>query len=235
MNTAPLRGCSLLLRNTPHVQLKSVADANPQVLVLDDNYTVLRSLKRLLDANGYSVRLHTEPEDFFRVGVPSVPSCLLLDNELGDHMTGVEVYAEIQRLNWNLPTVFVTAHWSVQSVVRAMRLGADDFLVKPYGTAELLTAVARAVQRWRTQQRDRLQVATTLTQAAALTQREREIVRLVATGLRNKEIAEHLHIALITVKIHRSRAMQKLGAGNTAELARLASLAGILNTRQAVA
>jgi len=233
MNTTPLVSHSLLPYKNPHDPLKPEADGDHLVLVLNDNYSILRSMKRLLGANGYSVRLHTEAEDFFRVGIPSVASCLLLDNELGNHMTGMEVYAEVQRLNWNLPTVFVTTHWSVQSVVQAMRLGADDFLATPYSAADLLASVARALQRSRTQHHDRLQVATARIRAATLTQREREIVRMVATGLRNKEIADHLNVALITVKIHRSRAMRKLGAGNTAELASIASLTGILDPRQA--
>ena len=216
-----------LPRPAPYSPLPTVTARDHLVLVLDGDHTCLRGLKRLLGANGYCVSLHTEPEDFFRVGMPSVPSCLLLDSELGDKMSGVEVFAEIQRRNWNLPTVFVTANWSVQSVVEAMRSGADDFLVKPYNAADLLAAVERALQRSRSQQRHGLEAATARARATTLTHRECEIVRLVAAGSLNKEIADLLNIALITVKIHRSRAMQKLGAGNAAELVRLSALAGL--------
>ena len=197
------------------------------VLVLDDDPSILRSLERLLTLHGYRVRLHQDPEDFFRAGLPSVPACLILDNQLGKGRTGVEVHAELLRRGWEIPTVFVTAHWNVQMVVNVIREGADGFLTKPYDPAELVVAVAHALQRSRSQQREELQAAAVRVRAAALTAREREIVRLVVAGLLNKEIADQLDIAVVTVKLHRGRAMHKLSAGNPAELARIAALAGI--------
>ena len=197
------------------------------VLVLDDDASILSGLERLLTAHGYSVRLHAEPDDFFRAGLPKVPACLLLDNQLGHGRTGIEVHAEMQRRGWNIPTVFVTAHWDVQTVVRTMRAGADDFLAKPYDPKVLLAAVTQALQRARTNHQNGLQAAEARTKAASLTAREREIVRLIVSGLLNKEIADQLALALVTVKVHRGRAMRKLGAGNPAELARLAALADI--------
>jgi FixJ family two-component response regulator len=204
-----------------------MAHGDHAVLVLDDDASILSGLERLLTAHGYRVRLHAEPDQFFRAGVPGCPACLLLDNQLGNGRTGVEVHAEMQRRGWDIPTVFVTAHWDVQTVVRVMRAGADDFIAKPYDPAELMAAVARALQRARTNQRTGLLATETRAKAACLTPREREIVRLVVTGLLNKEIADQLALALVTVKIHRGRAMRKLGAGNPADLARLAALAGI--------
>lgn len=198
------------------------------VLVLDDDRAILVGLERLLTARGYNVRLYAEAEEFFRAGLPTVPACLLLDNQLGHRMTGVQVHAEMQRRNWNIPTIFVTAHWDVHTVVNAMRAGADDFLAKPYNPAELVEAVAQALQRARSHHRVNLHEATIHAKAATLTPREREIVRWVAAGLLNKEIADQLDLALITVKVHRGRAMRKLGAGNSAELAHLAAQAGLL-------
>jgi FixJ family two-component response regulator len=204
-----------------------MAHADHAVLVLDDDTSILSSLERLLMAHGYSVRLHAEPEQFFRAGEPLVPACLLLDNQLGHGRTGVEVHAEMQRRGWDIPTVFVTAHWDVQTVVQAMRAGADDFIAKPYDPAELMAAVARALQRARNNQRKGLLATEIRAKAACLSPRERDIVRLVVTGLLNKEIADQLKLAVVTVKVHRGRAMRKLGAGNPADLARLAALAGI--------
>jgi FixJ family two-component response regulator len=199
----------------------------PMVLVLDDDQSILVGLERLLTAHGYRVRLHADPEEFFRVGLPSVPACLLLDNHLGEGRTGVEVHAEMQRLAWDIPTVFVTAHWDVQTVVQVMRAGADDFLAKPYQPEKLLEVVAQAMQRARDQHHKDVQAASAKAKAATLTAREREIVRWVMSGMLNKEIADQLNLALITVKVHRAKAMRKLGAGNPAELARMAALAGI--------
>lgn len=198
------------------------------VLVLDDDRFIRAGLERLLKAHGYRVRLHAEPEDLFKVGVPAEPACLLLDNQLGDGMTGVQVHAEILRRGWFIPTVFLTAHWNVQLVVNAMRSGADGFLTKPFDPAELLDAVALALDRSRVRKQRDFAAAEARAKMALLTLREREIVRLVVQGLLNKEIADQLDLALITVKVHRGRAIRKLGAGNSAELVHIAELAGLV-------
>ena len=197
------------------------------VLVLDDDRFIRTGLERLLTAHGYKVRLHADPEELFRDGVPTVPACLLLDNQLGEGMTGVQVHEELLRRKWFIPTVFLTAHWNVQFVVNAMRAGADGFITKPFEPAELVDAVALALQRSRSKQQGGFAAAEARVRVASLTPREREIVRLVVTGLLNKEIADQLDLALITVKVHRGRAMHKLGAGNPAELVHIAGLAGI--------
>ena len=197
------------------------------VLVLDDDRFIRTGLERLLTAHGYHVRLHAEPDELFRVGLPTVPACLLLDNQLGDGMSGVQVHEELLRRGWFIPTVFLTAHWNVQLVVNAMRSGADGFLTKPFDPAELVDAVALALQRSRARQQKEFAVAEARAKVASLTPREREIVRLVDQGMLNKEIADQLDLALITVKVHRGRAIHKLGAGNSAELVHIAELAGI--------
>jgi FixJ family two-component response regulator len=133
----------------------------------------------------------------------------------------------MQRIGWDIPTVFLTAHWNVQSVVNAMRAGADGFLTKPFDPAQLLDEVSKALERARARQQDGEHATAARAKAALLTEREREVVKLVVRGLLNKEIADQLDLALVTVKVHRGRAMQKLGAGNPAELARIASLAGL--------
>jgi len=116
----------------------------------------------------------------------------------------------------------------VQSVVDAMRAGADGFLTKPFDPAELINEVAHALQRARARHQGSSLVADARARAETLTPREREIVRLVVAGNLNKEIAHQLHLALVTVKVHRARAMRKMGAGNPAELAHIAALAGMI-------
>jgi FixJ family two-component response regulator len=197
------------------------------VLVLDDDPSIRSSLQRLLTSHGFSTRLHATPEDFFNAGLPAVPACLLLDNQLGNDITGVEVHAELQRRGWDLPTVFVTAHWNVRAVVSAIRAGADGYITKPYDPAELVETVTQALERARAQWHNGVQITSARVKAATLTAREREIVTLVLRGALNKEIADQLNIALVTVKVHRGRAMRKFGAGNAAELAHLAALAGL--------
>lgn len=201
---------------------------DPEVLVLDDDAAILTSLERLLTEYGYRVRLHQDAESFFRAGLPKAPACLILDNQLGDGSDGLQVYAEIQRRGWQLPTVFVTAHWNVKTVVNAIRHGADGFLTKPYDPAALLDAVAQALQRSKLLRRENTQQSAAADGIASLTPREREVLARVVAGKLNKEIAAELDISIVTVKVHRGRAMRKLGAGNTAQLAHIAALAGLI-------
>ena len=191
-----------------------------QVMVLDDDKSVLVSLERLLEANGFSVRTHLSPEEFFRSGLPAVPACLLLDQHLGP-TKGTDVHAEMQRLGWNVPTVFLTADWDTHTVVRAMRNGADDYLTKPFDPDELLRAVKRCLERAAQTLVADESLAKIRARVASLTPREREIVGHVVSGMLNKQIADLLDLALVTVKVHRGRAMRKLGARNPAELARI--------------
>lgn len=203
-------------------------EASHEVLVLDDDAAIRSGLETLLTTNGFHVRSYGDPKAFFKGGLPAVPACLLLDNQLGNGMTGVKVHQEIQDRGWILPTIFLTAHWSVPSVVSAMRAGADGFLTKPFEPHQLLTAVEEALQRARSKRLEESEIAEARRRAASLTARESEIIRLVVKGLLNKEIADHLDLALVTVKVHRGRAMQKMNAKNPAELARIAAQAEIV-------
>lgn len=196
--------------------------------MLDDDQSIRSSLEILLKAHGYKVRSHAEPDGLFAAGPPTGTACLLLDHQLGNGVTGVQVHQQMLERGWDFPTIFLTAHWNVHSVVTAMRAGADGFLSKPFDPAELIKAVKDALQRACERLRDHHQIADARARMATLTNREREVVSLVTTGLLNKEIADRLNLALVTVKVHRSRAMQKLNAGNPAELAKIATLAAMV-------
>jgi FixJ family two-component response regulator len=192
-----------------------------QVLILDDEPRMLAVLECLLKANGYQVRPFRDPDEFLAAKLPEVPACLLLDNHLDARLSGMEVHAEIVRRGWMLPTIFLTAVWNAQSVVTAIRAGADAFLTKPFNPAELLEAVAAALQRAEAVHHLRDGLGDVRARAETLTKREREIIRQVISGKRNREIADSLDLALVTVKVHRAKAMSKLGAGNPSELARM--------------
>jgi len=200
--------------------------ATSLVIVLDDELSILRSVDRLLSARGHQVRAHSRPEDFFRAGFPPLPACLVLDQNLGA-VKGTEVHAEMKQRGWDLPTVFLTADWDTHTVVSAMRNGADDYLTKPYDPDELVAVVGRALQRSISVQQASRDLAEYHRRAATLTNRERLIVAMVVSGMLNKEISDRLELALVTIKVHRGRAMRKLGARNTAELAHIAALASI--------
>ena len=129
-------------------------NSEQMVVVLDDDRGVRTGLERLLVAHGFRVRLHTEANGLFRDGLPTVPSCLLLDNQLGEGMTGVEVHEELLHRDWFIPTVFLAGDWNVRLVVNAMRAGVDSLLAKPFDPTEVVDAVASALQRSRDRQQD---------------------------------------------------------------------------------
>jgi len=198
------------------------------VIILDNDRSILASLGRLLPAHGYAVRTHDNHEDFLRAGQPEGPACLILDYQLDGDVTGTAVHAEMHSRGWKLPTIFLTGHGTIPLVVRTMREGADGFLTKPCDPQQLLLEIDRALARSRALVKERAEHNRLLDLAATLTPREREVVILIVAGHLNKEVADLLGIALITVKVHRGRAMHKLGAGNAAELAQLAIRAGIV-------
>lgn len=197
-----------------------------QVIVVDDDHAVRASLEDLLKAHGFEVQTHASGEDFFKAGMPAGPACLLLDQHLGP-VKGTDVHAEMSRRGWELPTVFLTADWDTRTIVNAMRGGADNYLTKPFDPEELLTSVRQACERAFASALQQDEAGELRKRAALLTPRERTVVAMVVKGMLNKQIADHLQLALVTVKLHRGRAMQKLGAQNAAELARIALRTGL--------
>lgn len=203
------------------------AHAPPEVLVLDSDPVTLSGVERLFSEHGYYVRLYTQASDFLGSSPPLGPACLLLENMLGDSMTGLQVHEELLRRGRIIPTVFLASSWNVRLVVNAIRGGADSFLTKPIDPWKLVNAVALAIRRARARHRPALTALEARSRASGLTPREREVVRLILGGFLNKQIAAQLDIAPITAQVDRGRAMIKLGAGNSAELAHIAELAGI--------
>jgi RNA polymerase sigma factor (sigma-70 family) len=122
--------------------------------------------------------------------------------------------------------VFITGHGDVATSVRAMKAGAVDFLQKPFDDQELLACVQRALETSRAQRAERAERAMLGERMASLTPREREVLRLVVTGMLNKQIADKLDIAEKTVKVHRGRVMEKMQAGSVAELVRMTAKLG---------
>ncbi len=212
----------------PAIVALAAPDCDHVVVLVDDDPSILRALERLLVSRGYTVRAFPGPAELLEWGEPQVPACLVLDHLLGGGETGLELHATLRGLGWTAPTVFLTAHWDVPSVVQAMRDGADGFLTKPCEPGDILAAVARAMTCALERHAARLESADLSARAALLTEREKEVVRLVVGGALNKEAAEQLGLALVTIKVHRGNAMRKLGARTAAELARLAGEAGIV-------
>jgi FixJ family two-component response regulator len=198
------------------------------ILILGEDAKAAGELEKLLSPHGYHVRRHSDPEEIFRAGSPSIPSCLLVGDRFENGMSGLGVLSQLKDRGWEIPTVFLASDWDVQSVVATMRAGADGFLTRPLNQADLLDSVSHALLRAQSIHSSRKQEKQVQSRLQSLTPRELEILKLVITGMLNKEIADQLSLALVTVKVHRARIMSKLRAGNPAELAHIASLAGLV-------
>jgi FixJ family two-component response regulator len=146
---------------------------------------------------------------------------------LDDGLTGIHILEGINQRSWPLPTLLLANQWTVPDVVQAMKAGADNFITLPYEIEELLLAVEQSLKQSQQKWEQFRVIAEFKARIAKLDKREREVINMVLCGHINKEIADHLDLALVTIKVYRSRAMKKLGAGNPAELARIAHLSGL--------
>ncbi len=190
------------------------------ICVVDDDEALRRSLVFLLESVGWRVETYASAEAFLAAYRPGMSGCLVLDIRMPS-MSGLELQHVLKARGITLPVIFITGHGDVPLAVQAMKLGASDFIEKPFKDQALLDAVAQAVRRCREalaeeQQRDEAQAAL-----ARLSPREREVARLLARGLPNKLVARELDISEKTVHIHRQHVMDKTGVGSAAELARL--------------
>jgi FixJ family two-component response regulator len=206
---------------------KSVESTDqPIVFVIDDDASMRQALARLFQ----SVQLRTEafasPQEFLQGVRPNVPSCLVLDVRLPG-LSGLDFQAELAKADVRIPIVFITGHGDIPMTVRAMKAGAVDFLAKPFRDQELLDAVTAAIQRDQTRREHENAVADVRGHFSSLTPREREIMALVASGLMSKQIAAEVGLSEITVKVHRSHIMKKMGARSVADLVRMADSLGV--------
>lgn len=207
--------------------MTSPALGEPVIHVVDDNPSSLRASSRLLKANGFAVRTFASAADFFSQRDQEASGCLVADLQMPG-MNGLELQTALARTRNPLPTLFLTGHGDVPSSVRAMRAGAEDFLVKTAPKADLLDAIRRALARDARERETRARQREAKERIETLTEREREVFGHVIRGRLNKQIADDLNIAERTVKCHRGNITAKLGVPSVAELTRLAHEAGLL-------
>jgi FixJ family two-component response regulator len=146
-------------------------------------------------------------------------------------LSGLNVQAELLKANTSIPVIFMTGHGDIPMSVKAMKAGAVDFLTKPFRHQDMLDAVTVALERDRTRRKAEQRLTDLKSRLERLSPREREVLALVTTGLRNKQIAFKLDVAEITVKAHRGHVMQKMGAQSLAELVKIAETLGIQSTQ----
>jgi RNA polymerase sigma factor (sigma-70 family) len=190
------------------------------VFVVDDDPSVRSSLKFLLSTVGLQVESFESAETFLQRKPPDAPSCLVLDVRLRG-LSGLDFQRELAVRNIRIPIVFVTGHGDIPMSVRAMKAGAIEFLTKPYRDQDLLDAVRIALERDRARREQEKDLTDLQQRFDSLTPREQEVISMVVSGMLNKQIAGQLGTAENTVKVHRSRAMEKMNAQSFADLVRM--------------
>jgi FixJ family two-component response regulator len=193
------------------------------VHVVDDDPSVRKSLDRLLRSVGYQVQTYDSARTFMgRSPQPGdTPQCLILDVRMPG-VSGLELQTSLRNSGTRIPIVFSTGFGDVTSSVRAMKVGAVDFLTKPIDEEELLSAVDRGLSQDVERRRVEAVMNSLKSRLGRLTPRERQVFALVVTGLLNKQIAGRLGTCERTIKVHRARIMKKMEAGSVAELVRMA-------------
>jgi len=198
-----------------------MVDATPIVLVVDDDPTLRHSISLLLESVGLHARLFASIDDFLKSDPVDGPSCLVLDVRLPGK-SGLDLQRELAAANRELPIIFITGYGDIPMTVQAMKGGAIEFLTKPFRDQDLLDAIQLGLSRDRARQENDNVLADLRERFASLSPREREIMIQVARGRLGKQIANDIGIAESTVKVHRSRAMQKMNARSLPELGRMA-------------
>jgi FixJ family two-component response regulator len=196
------------------------------VYVVDDDASVRNSLSSLFRSVDFSVESFSSPTDFLKHDLADVPSCMILDVRMPG-LSGLDFQVNLIEAGIKIPIVFLTGRGDIQMSVRAMKSGAVDFLAKPYREQDMLDAVTTAIERDRKRREtDRLSSAIR-TYFKTLSPREKETMTLLASGLMNKQVAEKMSLAEITVKIHRGNVMRKMHAKSFAELVKMSEALGL--------
>jgi FixJ family two-component response regulator len=198
----------------------------PAIFVVDDDVSAREGIEDLLQSVGLRVMAFSSPLEFLEYERPEVPGCVILDVRL-TNTSGLEFQKVLAEAGIDLPVIFVTGHGDIPMSVMAMKLGAIEFLTKPFREQSLLDAVNTGIEKDR-QRREELKFVSELRRRfESLTPRERDVFALVVTGRPNKQLAVELGLSEMTVKVHRSQITKKMKATSIVELVRMADRLGI--------
>ncbi|MBO5658712.1 MAG: response regulator transcription factor [Duodenibacillus sp.] len=179
-----------------------------------------RSWAFLIEGEGWDVATYSNAIEFITSNDFTRPGCIVLDVRMPS-MSGLELQDKLREMGVTLPIIFISGHGDIDMAVHTLKHGAVDFLQKPVDDQRLLTTIGTAVMRHLNQCRNDMELSTFRARLEQLTQREREVIRMVAQGMSNKSVAENLGISEKTVQVHRGSAYRKLDLHNAAEIARL--------------
>jgi RNA polymerase sigma factor (sigma-70 family) len=197
-----------------------MTERQPIVFIVDDDASVREALKSLIRSVGLDVELFGSATEFLETQRPDAPSCLVLDVRLPG-ISGLDLQHRLADANVHIPIIIITGHGDIPMSVRAMKAGAIEFLTKPFRDQDLLDAIQVALERNRTRRQREAEIAVLRERFESLSPRERDVVTKVVSGMLNKQIADEIGIAENTVKVHRSRAMEKMQAQSLADLVKM--------------
>lgn len=202
------------------------AEAKPIVFIVDDDISVRESLETLIRFVGWQAETFASAEEFLARPRSTTPCCLVLDISLPD-LNGLELQKLIAPDRVDMPIIFITGHGDIPMTVQAMKAGAVEFLTKPIDDDSLLSAIRHAIERSSAALGDENEMQALRDRYASLTPREGEVMKLIVTGMLNKQIGLKLDISEITVKAHRGKLMQKMKADSLADLVKMAVRLGL--------
>ncbi len=193
----------------------------PVVHIVDDDASLRAALEDLFFSVGLGTQTYAAAGDFLSTGPADKPGCIVIDIRLPD-MNGLEFQVQLNRMGVRLPVVMMTGYGDIPMSVSAMKRGAVDFLPKPFRDQDMLDAVMTAIERDRKRRTADEEISRIRQRFETLSPREQQVMLLVTAGKLNKQVAGDLGISEITVKIHRSAGMRKMGAQSLADLVRFA-------------
>ena len=198
----------------------ALMDQRETVFIVDDDESIREGVSNLLEAVGINAKCYATAEGFSAHWSNAMAGCLLLDARLPG-IGGVELQDRLRESSIKIPVIFMTAHGDIPMVRKVMKAGAVEFLTKPFHKEELQNAIEQAFASDRARRMEEAVLDSIRLRACSLTERERQVMELVATGLTNKEIAQRLFLSLVTIKLHRGQVMRKMQAESLADLVRI--------------
>ena len=193
----------------PQLGVPSIPYVTPIIFVIDDDISVRNSLGALIRSEGWQAETFASAREFLARPRPLVPSCLILSLP---HQDGLEVQKRIARERAEMPIIVISSHRDIPTTVKAMKAGAVDFLLKPFSHDVLLSSIRQGLVHGRVALDREMEMRGLRNSYASLTPREQQVMKLVVSGLLNKQVGGELGISKITVKAHRRRVMQKMKA-----------------------